>query len=150
MTGCSAVDYMELAVTALEDALPLIGPAVGIPAPLLGLVETYLSATSQALTQAATIMESSATAAEKAGEITAAFIGIVVPLVPPQYAALAAGIAKIVADVFKFLKSLGLPAPASALKGTHAAALSTKDRWRIEALAGRARVVHGKVQAMLH
>jgi hypothetical protein len=140
-TGCqSALDWLELAVGALEYALPLIAPAAGIPPAIVTMVSSYLGGVSQAITEASTILQSTQTPAQKAVAIAAAFAGIVAPLVPSQYSALAAAIAKIVQYVANFLTSTANNATAKT------ATLSTANMTRVQSIRLRAINVHNAVR----
>lgn len=143
LTGCgvSPVTTLELAVGAAEVALPLIP---GVPADVAAAVESYLSATSSAITQASTILAGPGTDAQKAAAITAAFAGIAVPVVPAQYQALATAVAKVAQYVEQFLVASGSAVSTTAGSPTHA--VSAKDTGRLSAVKTRAQAVIGRVR----
>jgi len=140
LTGCavSPVTTLELAVGAIEIALPLIP---GVPTDVATAVESYLSATSAAITQASTILAGTGSDAQKAAAITAAFAGIAEPLVPAQYQSLATAVQKVAQYVAQFLTSTG-----SAANTTSTHALSAKDASRLAAVKTRAQTTTAKVR----
>ena len=147
LTGCpTALDLLEASVTALEALLPLIAPAAGIPLALVTLVESYASAVSGAITKTADILAGAGTAADKASQIAALFVGIVLPFVPPQYQLLANAVQAVVNYLQKFLASLGVVK--TNLRAAHLAngKPSQADELRISAIRARAVAVHNKVQ----
>ena len=116
LAGCgnSPITYLNLAVEALEVAVPLIGPAAGIPPGVVTQVGIYLGGVSQAISQASDILAGPGTDAEKTAQIVAAFAGIAAPIVPAQYQALVSAIQTVAADIAKFIASLpAVPASSS-------------------------------------
>jgi hypothetical protein len=105
-SACSqneVVTDLELAVNAVEVALPLIGPSVGLPANVSSQIQTYLGLTSQAIGKASDILAGSGTDVQKAAAVAAAFAGIAVPAVPSQYQGIASAVQQVTALVTKFL-----------------------------------------------
>lgn len=144
LIGCttSPVTTLELAVGAAEVAIPLIP---GVPPAIAAAVESYLSATSTAITQASTILAGPGTDAQKAAAITQAFAGIAAPVVPPQYQALATAVQKIAGYVAQFLITSG-SAVSTTTAGSPTHAPSAKDAGRLTAVKARAQAVIGKVR----
>lgn len=141
-TGCqSALDWLELAVGALEAALPLVAPAAGVDPATIASVNTYLAATSQAIGEASSILAGSGTDAQKATAIVAAFAGIAAPVVPAQYSALVAAVVLVAKYVAQFLAKL--PAPTTPASVTHPA--STADKAKLQTIQQRAVAVHKAV-----
>jgi len=113
-SGCGTnqvITNLELAVDAVQVALPLIGPAAGLPADLQGQIQTYLGATSQAIGKASDILSGPGDDAAKAAQITAAFAGIAAPIVPVKYQGIATAVQQVAVLVSKFLA--GLPSPST-------------------------------------
>ena len=142
LSGCSttAIDILNLAVGALEVALPLIGPAAGIDPGTLAAVSGYLGGVSQAITEASSILAGTGTDAQKAAAIAAAFAGIAKPLVPPQYSALAAAVEQVAQYVAQFLTKA---AAGSASPAIHI--LSSGDAVKVQAVQQRAVKIHRAV-----
>jgi hypothetical protein len=137
--GCtaSAIDILNLAVGALEIALPLVAPAAGIDPTTASAVESYLAATSAAISQASDILAGPGTDAQKAAAIAQAFAGIAKPLVPAKYTALVNAVQEVAKYVAQFLASTGSTASASA---SHP--LSQGDKEKAVAIKLRAMAVH--------
>lgn len=115
--GCgqnTVITDLETALSVISGAFPIIAGLTGVPPATVTAVENYLDATNSALGQASTILAGPGTDGQKAAQIVAAFAGIAVPVVPPQYAALAALVQSLAKDVASFLASL----PASSSTGT--------------------------------
>lgn len=110
LVGCSTspIDILDLAIGAVEIALPLVGPAVGIDPTTLASVQAYLSATSAAISQASTILSGTGTDAQKAAAIAQAFAGIAAPIVPAKYGALVTAVADVAKYVAQFLANQGV------------------------------------------
>lgn len=147
--GTNPIDILNLAVGALEVALPLIGPAAGVDPAITSAVETYLGSASQAITQASDILSSPGlTDAQKEAAITAAFAGIAAPIVPAKYAALASAIQQVAQYIGKFLATL--PAPTAAHAMTEAATTvhvpGSSDMAKLRGIKARAEGVHSKVK----
>jgi hypothetical protein len=139
MVGCSTspIEYLNLAVGALEVVLPLIGPAAGIPPNVISSVESYLGATSDAISKATDILNGPGTSAEKTAQIVAAFAGIAEPIVPVQYQALANAVQQVALYVAKFLASLPPAAGATA---------SQSDLAKLATIRNRAGAVHRAIR----
>jgi hypothetical protein len=105
-SACSSnqvISDLQLAIDAVSIALPLVGPTVGLPAALVSQIDTYLSATSQAVSQAADILAGPGNDTSKAAAIAGAFAGIAAPIVPPQYASIANAVQQVAQAVQTFL-----------------------------------------------
>lgn len=142
LVGCSpsAIDILNLAVGALEIALPLIGPAAGVDPGTIAAVQTYLGATSQAITQASDILAGPGTDAQKAAAIAQAFANIVAPLVPVKYQALAAAVEQVAQYIAQFLAKT-----ASMARSETSHQVSPADTQRLGTIKARAGAVHLKV-----
>lgn len=117
LSGCSTsqvINNLQTALDAISAGLPILAGITGVPPATVTQVETYLTATNQALGQASTILAGSGTDAQKAAQIAAAFAGIAAPVIPSQYAAIASLIGTVAQDVAAFLASVpGAAAPAA-------------------------------------
>jgi hypothetical protein len=119
LSACSpsqTIGNLQIALDAISAALPIVSGLTGIPQPLVTTVETYITATNQALGQSSTILAGSGTDAQKAAQIAAAFAGIAAPIVPGQFSAIASLVQTIAGDVASFLGSVPA-ATANALTG---------------------------------
>jgi hypothetical protein len=141
LAGCAAspIDILGLAVGALEIALPLIGPAAGVDAATVTAVEGYLSATSQAITQAGDILAGTGSDAQKTTAIISAFAGIAAPVVPAKYSALVTAVGQVAQYVAQFLTSL----PAATTAGA-SHALKAADKTKVTSIQARAIAVRAK------
>ena len=141
MAGCSTspLEYLQLAITAAEIALPLVGPAAGVDPATVTAVDNYLSATSGAITQATDILAGPGTDAQKAAQIIAAFAAIAAPIIPGQYSALATAVEQVAQAIAKFIASL--PATSTA---THAPGAA--DAVKLSAVKARAVKLRAAVQ----
>ena len=110
-TTSQVIANLQIALDAISAGLPILAGITGVPAGTVAAVETYITATNQALGQASTILAGSGTDAEKAAQIAAAFANIAKPIVPSQYAAIAALVATVAGDVAQFLASVPASAP---------------------------------------
>jgi hypothetical protein len=148
--GCGTsqiISNLELAVDAVSVALPLVGPAAGLPVDVQTQVGQYLVATSKAIGQASDILAGPGDDATKAAQITAAFAGIAAPIVPAKYQAIAQAVQQVATLVAKFLGSLPVastqpiavraPGARAALPG-QATALSKGDLARLAAVKTKA------------
>ena len=114
LSACSTsqvITNLQIALDAITVGLPILAGITGVPASTVTAVESYISATNAALGQASTILAGSGTDAEKAAQIAAAFANIAKPIVPSQYAAIAALVATVAGDVAQFLASVPASAP---------------------------------------
>lgn len=148
LAGCatSPIAILEITITAVEAALPLIGPTAGVDPATLAVVSAYLGAVSSAISQASDILASGATAAEKAAEITQAFAGLAVPLVPPQDQALVSAVQKVAACVAELLTSTVASTPKSSMAAARAVRpLSASDRQKLTDIKARATAVRLKL-----
>jgi hypothetical protein len=112
LAGCGSsqvIGNLELAVDAISVALPLIGPAAGLPADTQSQIQRYLGATSAAIAQASDILAGPGDDATKAAQITAAFAGIAVPVVPAKYQGIAQAVQQVATLVARFLATLPSP-----------------------------------------
>lgn len=153
LAGCGTsqvITSLELAIDAVAAALPLIGPAAGLPADLTAQLEGYLGATSTAVSQASDILAGPGTDEQKAAQIVAAFAGIAVPIVPAKYQGIATAIQQVAQMVAKFLATLPSPALVSARAAgvtEHTTVFSEGDLRRLaevktKAAAARAKISH--------
>src|ERR1035437_5372096 len=113
-TACGTsqvIGNLGLAVDAVSVALPLIGPAAGLPANTQAQIQQYLAATNTAIGQASDILAGPGTDGQKAAQIFASFSGIAVPAVPAKYQGIAQAVQQVSVLVARFLS--GLP-PATA------------------------------------
>ncbi len=142
LLGCSTspIDILNLAVGALEIALPLIGPAAGVDPQTVTAVESYLNATSAAISQASDILAGPGTDGEKAAQIAQAFAGIAKPFVPAKYTALVNAVADVAKYVAQFLASTGSTAGSSATN-----TLTQAGKEKASAIKLRAMAVHRAV-----
>lgn len=151
LAGCTSSEVitdLQLAVDAVSVALPLIAPAAGLPATLVAAIDTYLGATSQAISQASTILAGADTDAQKAVAIAAAFAGIAAPLVCPdqapgappcKWAGLAAAIQAVAADVAKFLATEPVAASlAKTASPSHVTTWSASQQAQLAAIKAKA------------
>jgi hypothetical protein len=109
LSACSTsqtITNLQIALDAISAGLPILSGLTGVPPATVTQVETYLTATNQALGQASTILAGPGTDAQKAAQITAAFASIAQPVVPAQYAAIVALVATVAGDVANFLGSV--------------------------------------------
>jgi len=123
LSACSTsqvIANLQIALDAVAAGLPILSGITGVPPAVVSDVETYATATNQALGQASTILAGSGTDAQKAAQIAAAFAGITAPVVPAQYAAIANLVATVAKDVAAFLSSV--PSGGSAPGGSAASA----------------------------
>lgn len=126
--GCGTsqvIGNLELAVDAVSVALPLIGPAAGLPADLQAQIQQYLAATNTAIGQASVILSSPASDAAKAAEIAAAFAGVAVPAVPAKYQGIASAVQQVAVLVSKFLAGLPVASTQPLAVRAHAAIVAT-------------------------
>ena len=153
LAACSSnqvVTSLELTIDAVSSALPLVGPAAGLPPDIQAAVQTYLGATSEAVGKAAVILDGPGTDAQKAAAITSAFAGIAAPIVPAKYQQIATAVQNVAELVAKFLshatsasiesgpavRGASAFAPEPSKKGT--TKLSAKDRKRLAEIKARA------------
>ena len=131
-TGCGAagaLQYLNLAVGALEVLIPLLGPTSGIAQGTLSDVENYAGSVSDAITKASDILSSPESDASKALDIAQAFAGIAKPLVPAQYGAIVSAVAQVAKYIAQFLSSSGgNPSFIAAHSATTSMHLLTKDQ----------------------
>lgn len=149
-TACGTsqvIGNLELAVDAVAVALPLIGPAAGLPADTTVQIQKYLSATSTAIGQASDILAGPGTDAQKSAQIVAAFSGIAVPLVPAQYQGIAQAVQQVAVLVARFLAALPAattqplavrPTGSTVAVPGKTTALSASDRQRLLAVKQKA------------
>lgn len=142
LVGCntSPLAYLDLAVGALEVALPLIGPAAGLPPDVVAQVGSYLAGVSQAATQASDILAGPGTDAQKSAQILAAFAGIAEPIVPVQYQAIVSAVQQVALYVAKFIASIPAASP------TAATPLSASSQAKLKTIRARAVAVHSAVR----
>ena len=144
LAGCavSAVQTLELVVSAAEIALPLIAPSAGVDPATVTAVDGYLAAVSTAVSKASDILAGSGTNAQKAAEITIAFANIADPIVPAKYQGLANAVAQVAAAVEKFLLSQPAAAPQSSAKyGSPRVAMPGADLAKLAQIKARAQKV---------
>ena len=115
-TSSQVITNLQIALDAISAGLPILAGITGVPANTVTAVETYITATNSALGKASTILAGPGTDAEKAAQIAAAFANIALPVVPSQYAAIAALVATVAGDVAQFLASVPASTPAVAAK----------------------------------
>jgi len=153
LLACSSnqvITDLELAVDAVEVALPLIGPSAGLPADLEAQIEKYLSATGTAVAQASDILAGSNTDAQKAAAIAAAFAGIAVPIVPARYQGIASAVQRVAVLVANFLVSLPTAAPNPNVRtqdvggavSSKRTPVSSSDRQRLAQIKAKALAAH--------
>ena len=134
LAGCSTatvITDLQVALDAVSVALPILSSLTGVPPDVANAVTSYVTAANSALGQSSTILSGPGTDAEKAAAIASAFAGIAVPIVPPQYAALASLVQTLAKDVAAFLASV--PSSASvaklaAAKAPHTTTWSSSER----------------------
>lgn len=155
MVGCSSspIDILNLAIGAAEVALPIV-QAAGVPASVVTIGETALSAASNFVGQSSDVLANSQlTDAQKAAAITAAGAGIVSQLqaIPPQYQAVANALASVAQYVIKFLATLPKPAPPGAAVAHVASGTvhvpSKSDQAKLLAIKARAQALRAKLPA---
>ena len=148
LMSCGPLNYLQLAVGALEVALPLVGPAAGVDPQTVTAVENYAAAASDFITKAIDIEAGLGTAAQKAAQIAIAAGNIVkeVPNVPAKYAALATAVSQVAQYIFDYLDGLPTPATAHAVGGP-SVKLSASDLKKGAEIRARAQAIHAKVTA---
>ena len=148
LTSCGPLNYLQLAVGALEVALPLVGPAAGVDPQTVAAVESYAAAASDFITKAIDIEAGPGTAAQKAAQIAIAGAAVMqqVPNIPAKYQALAAAVAQVAQYIVNYLGTLP-PASAHAVAGP-SVKLSASDLKKGAEIRARAVAVHQKAVAM--
>jgi hypothetical protein len=150
--GVSAISLLSGVVSTVEATFPVIAAAVGLDPATTQLISTYLAGVSTAVEQTATILASSATAAQKALEIAAAFAAVPIPNLPAgTVSTVVAVVQAVITAVENFLKAT-VPAsgPTASRKPTVSLGkLSTSDQTALIAIQQRAVVTHQKALALV-
>jgi hypothetical protein len=132
--GCQTstlVSTLEAIVSAAEVALPVIGAAVGLPPALLAPIVGYLEAVNVAAAEAATILASTETSAQKAVDIAKAFAGVaagcncIPPGTPAEIVSVINAVANAIGNFLANFQHPPSPAPAIKISSADRAALSS-------------------------
>lgn len=112
LVGCSpsqVLTTLRAVVASAEYAVSIIGPAAGVPAATLEAINRYLVAVGKATAEAADILASAGTAAEKSALIVKAFAGIGMVWAgggtPAQIVAVVNAVAQAVANFLRLFPS---------------------------------------------
>jgi len=139
--GASPIQILELAVTSVELALPIIEQTAGVDPATIAAVQNYLGAVSQGITKASDILAGPGTDAEKAAQIVAVFAGIAVPVVPAQYQAIVTAVQQVAQNIAQFIGSL--PSPATVSSSTHS--VSASEKTKLHSIKIRAQAIPPKL-----
>lgn len=141
-TSNQIIQSLTVAVDAAEVAVPLVAGAAGVPPAVVTMLENYLGAVSQALAQTTDILAKGEPPAQEAADITAAFAGATLPVLPPGLpGAVAAAVQKVAMLVAQFLAQLPAKTAAAARANAITPAppqFSKKDLAKLGALHERA------------
>ena len=123
MAGCNSnqvITSLELAIDAVSATLPLIGPSAGLPPDLQADIQRYLGATSDAVDQAAVILNGPGTDATNMSHL----VGTVYDSMVTQWAN------------SKLLNPGKDPGPKPTVKDAHDAVMSAGENFRGSSIPG--------------
>lgn len=146
MAACApstVVTALEAVVTAAEVAIPIIGPAAGLPMATTTAIIQYLQLVNQAAAQASTILAGTGTPAQKAADILKAFSNVAagcncIPAgTPAAIVQVINGVGQAIATFLENFHPVTTP-PVTAAAKIPNLKVSAKDRDRLKQIQQRA------------
>lgn len=152
LTACGQgqiTSSLGLVLSALQFAVPVIGPQLGLPPVVLNIVITYLSAVNQGSAEAAVILADATLApAVKAAKVVQLFSSIAAPNLPPGTPQVVVDVIdKVSGAVAKFLINFqGSDGKLKALPPGTKLKISAKDLRTLEEIQAKTKELEAQLQ----